>query len=393
MKMRNAVRYAILGASITVPALSMAAGGMPVFGAGDCVESINEGGMIQESCTLGGNQYFRTTISDAEFTSTSVVGTGTAGGGLALTSEIVNADFEANTTINTGQFLTSADNSGLHILEDGFVAAVSNSQWVDLGPEFVTGGANPDGHTLFLRFENKSAIDLVTGNGSADIAGNTGMTRFFNQMNSPSAGGSRYAADTRYLDLSNEGTFIDISVPDSLISFRLQRATVAGEVNEYLRFGSRSGSVPKAEANGAWSRFTVAGVESELFGNQQSVEHFHVLRDLWQAQAEGYLGTPEDVQDFMANFRDFTALPGAAPTAVDDLTGLDPFFENTNYPYAATAFLAADFAAWEVDPATSVFDYSNSTRNPNNIPIYDPDFSGSVFTNMGNNSWNYSGPF
>lgn len=378
MKMRNAVRYAVMGAVVAVPGLAMAAGGMPTLTG--CVESINEGGMVQSSCN--GGAYFVTTITDGEFSSTSVV-SATGAGGLALTADIAVADFEANTEINTGSFLVGADNSGLHITDADYVATVSNSQWVDLGPEFVAGGTNPDNHTLYLRFENVR--------GSADEAGNTSMTRFNNQMNSPSASGSRYAADTRFLDLSAEGTFLDISIPDSLISFRLQRATVGGEVNEYLRFGSRSGSVPKAAANGAWSRFTVDGVQSGLYTDQQAMANFGALIDGWQAQASTQFGGDQVAQDaFFASFHDFTLQRGAAaPTAVDDFSALDTFFQNTNFPYAATAFVADDFALSTVGggDGSAVFE---GVYTANDVFNFD---GTSAYTYIGNNAWNYSGPF
>ncbi len=376
MKLKNAVRSAVVGSIIAVPGLALAAG-MPVLTG--CVESLNEGGLVQQTCNDGA--YFVSTITDGEFSSTSVV-SATGAGGLALTSDITTATFEANTAINTGSFLVGADNTGLHITDADYVATVSNSQWVDLGPEFVAGGTNPDNHTLYLRFENKR--------GSVDEAGNTGMTRFNNQMNSPSASGSRYAADTRFLDLSAEGTFLDISIPDSLISFRLQRATVGGEVNEYLRFGSRSGSVPKAEANGAWSRFTIDGVQGDLLTTQQSMANFGALIDAWQAQAAGEFVDQAAQDAFFASFHDFTMQRGAAaPTAVDDFAALDTFFQNTNFPYAATAFVADDFALSTVGggDGSAVFE---GVYTANDVFNFD---GTSAYTYIGNNAWNYSGPF
>ncbi len=245
MKIRHAVTTAALGACIVLP-------GHAAADFTGCTILIDEIGLKQGACP---GDIIRTHVGAVFMSSLTDVNTGGAGG-VSVSQTVFDSEFDSNFTVRTGSFY-SADNSGVHITSGDFDSSLDIEQRVLLEDALNNEQTN-NLFESFVRFRHRT--------GTADENGNTAMTAFNNIMNGPGSGpgadGSRYAPDARFLELNNEGRFLDLSSPDSRLHFRMQSAEwVDPDMDDarYIRFGQNRTDGDHLHFV-AWSELTVGGV-------------------------------------------------------------------------------------------------------------------------------------
>ncbi len=245
MKIRHAVKTAALGACIALP-------GYAVADFTGCQILIDDPGFTQGACA---GDIIRTVVSEGGFSSLTDINSAGMGGVFA-TQSLTDTDLESSFTVRTESFAVGG-NTGTHITSGDYNANLNIQQKVILASA-VNEEQTDD---LFESF-----VNFVHRTGTADENGNTAMTAFNNIMNGPGSGpgadGSRYAPDARFLELNNEGRFLDLSSPDSRLHFRMQSAEwVDPDMDDarYIRFGQNRTDGDHLHFV-AWSELTVGGV-------------------------------------------------------------------------------------------------------------------------------------